>query len=140
MTPTLDPTIANPTEQQVFDAAVRHLAAQGSKCRPAETEDDVDPVGCAYRNGDFTKACAVGALLTDDECRSMDKHYLTVPVSSLYANHLVPDRIYPHRHLLRELQTVHDCHEVQSWERELRYIAEHHGLERIVLDECYPPQ
>lgn len=136
MQPTLDPTIPYPTKQQVFDAAVRHLARQGSKCRPGEETK----AGCAYRNGDYTKACAVGALLTDEECRSMDKHYLTVPVSSLYANHLVPDRIYPHRHLLRELQTVHDCHEVQSWERELRYIAEHHGLEPIVLNECYPPQ
>ena len=112
--------------QEIFDHVVAHLRGQSQFCRAGGT------AGCAYRLGD--NACAVGALLTDEEARTIvDGGYNTgVSVQGLEMRRLLPDRLVPHKWLLQDLQLVHDKYPERPLtfgaEAMLRQIAGGHGL------------
>lgn len=83
------------TEQTVFDRVCEHLIAQG---RPAAGERH----SCAYRGNDGS-ACAVGCLIPDDR---YDEGMEGAGVGYTVLRR-VPE-LTPVRHLLAELQRVHD--------------------------------
>lgn len=135
MKPTLDPSIAEPTAQQVFDAVVVHLGAQREVCRritPGETG------GCAYRNTEYTKACGVGALFTDDECDALDRvGKMNSGVGTLFRDGLIPERLASHRILLHDLQAIHDQWDVGSWPAELRNLGSNLDLAINEIDGAF---
>ena len=53
------------TDQELFDAVVTHLLGMDGRCATGEG-------ACLYRGPDGT-ACAVGALMTDEEAGRYDK-------------------------------------------------------------------
>lgn len=86
------------TKQETFDFVVQHLYRQG---RPAD-----DGYYCAYRTKDGLK-CAAGCLIPDDmysrrlEMRTV--HQL------ILEGHTVPEEFSKHYHMVKELQSIHDC-------------------------------
>ena len=119
--------------QEVFDASVRHMLAQG---RPAV--DDVE--GCSYRTkgpGPVLK-CAAGCLIADEDYRS---DFEGKPVREI-EDHPNLAWMRPYIGLLTDLQCAHDCPDNVSdgtWDASfrdrLREIADGHGLSPAVLDE-----
>jgi len=110
-------TLAQATEQEVFDQVATHLLKQNVQA----IDDSRD--GCAYRGKDGTK-CAMGCLMSDEEYDPVwDK-----TGARWYA--LARDNKVPREHcvLLIELQQVHDNHMPEVWFKKLRHLAEDYGL------------
>jgi hypothetical protein len=108
------------SDQQIFDAVVLHLLTQNSQCG----RDDAG--GCAYRSDDNLMACAVGCLLTDEEC---SRHGVEGSnIVGLLARKLLPQRLLAHTELLRCLQDIHDDERPGSWRDSLRRLAELRNL------------
>lgn len=125
MTPHLDPTIPNPTAQQVFDGAVRHLMAQGRQALTGSA--------CCYRTSDGKLACGVGGLLTDTEADMLKLAGLNNRGVGMILRHertrdFFPRRLHEHGELLSELQGVHDQAPTQDWPDALRRVAQKHSL------------
>lgn len=89
-------TLAEATEQQVFDQVAEHLMKQG--CRSYINDD----VGCAYRGPTEGLMCAAGCLISDSEYRQTweGKNW-----QGLVENHRVPAT---HMEMINELQDAHD--------------------------------
>lgn len=83
------------TAQEIFNLVWDHLITKAS---PKSMEGDE----CLYRGPNGTK-CAVGALVTDEEC----KHWGALGVRRVR----LPARLQKHELLLLELQTAHDMSE-----------------------------
>lgn len=108
-------TLAQATEQEVFDQVVQHLREQGVQSKNEN--------GCAYR-GDGGLMCAAGCLISDDEYTSyMDKAGDSA-WTQLVSDYIVPDE---HATLIRRLQEVHDGN-VDAWEAGLEKVALSHNL------------
>lgn len=142
MTPTLDPSIAKPTLQQIFDAVVTHGA------RMPGTSTNPGPNGkCVYRTEDGTNACHIGGLLTDDEARRLDCGEGIsggTGLSHLLSEHpdLVPERFrhWELRHFLPRMQGVHDSHLGRdSWPTLWRNIAKDYLLDPSIIDRVFVP-
>lgn len=114
------------TAQEVYDHAVAHMRAQKRQC--AESGE------CAYRSSDGKEACAVGALLTDDEARKIafQGHNWGTSVKHLVRVMLLPTRLHEHEALLTDLQMVHDHYLLRPLPRgaedELQRLCKQHSL------------
>lgn len=109
-------TLAQATEQEVFDQVVQHLREQGVQSRSEN--------GCAYR-GEGGLMCAAGCLIADDEyvASTMDGVADTT-WTQLVSDYIVPDE---HATLILRLQVVHDGN-VDAWEYGLEKAALSHNL------------
>lgn len=89
--------------QAVFNHVVEHLLAQQKPCRTKMG-------ACAYRGDDTESACAVGALLTDEEAAAITAKGANTGqgVGVLKLRGLLPARLAPHTSLLSRLQAIHD--------------------------------
>lgn len=109
-------TLAQATEQEVFDQVVQHLREQGLQSKNEN--------GCAYR-GDGGLMCAAGCLIADDEYTSyMDNNDDDSTWTQLVIDHVVPEE---HSELIQRLQEVHDGN-VDKWESGLEKVALSHNL------------
>lgn len=104
-------TLAQATEQEVFDQVVQHLREQGVQSKNEN--------GCVYR-GEGGLMCAAGCLIADDEYTSYMDNAEDSTWTQLVIDHVVPDK---HETLIRRLQEIHDGN-VGAWE---------HGLEKAAL-------
>ena len=112
------------TNQEAFDAMVRHLAKQGERCTSGELGDD-----CCYRGPNGLK-CAVGALIPDEEY-SPDFEDSTADVSAVAL--ACPTLNGIDVDMLGHAQFVHDVSEVHNWRRGMRSVADIHGLDDRVV-------
>lgn len=108
-------TLNTATEQEVFDQVTHHLLTQNQR-----STDHLSPL---YRNSDGLK-CAAGCLIADDEYSpEIENKSWGVVVNSYF-----PNLIDVHTDLIIDLQKLHDLFEPNSWQRELKKIANHYKL------------
>lgn len=116
-------TLPQATAQEVFDQVERHLLTQN-----ALSLRDESISSCAYRSARDLK-CAAGCFIADDEYGAqMEGRRWT----DLVDTGAVPSA---HSGLIRTLQIVHDCTDVQMWPHALRTVAESFNLSPDVIDE-----
>ena len=108
-------TLAQATEQEVFDQVVQHLREQGVQSKNEN--------GCAYR-GNGGLMCAAGCLIADDEYTSYMDNAEDTTWTQLVSDNIVPDK---HETLIRRLQEIHDGN-VDKWESGLEKAALSHNL------------
>lgn len=111
-------TLAQATEQEVFNQACEHLIRQGKK------STRVNYLGewiCAYEDDDGLK-CAVGCFFGDGE---LEEDFEGMSWNSLVTNALVSSE---HLNIMRKLQSVHDSSVVVKWPNQLKKIAEGNDL------------
>lgn len=106
-------TLAQATEQEVFNQVVRHLLIQNKRSLIGSD--------CAYRSPEGLR-CAAGCLIADDEYQH-DLEGLTW--FALIDHRMVPDY---HSDLILALQKVHDGCDPKTWRQELERVAASHGL------------
>lgn len=106
-------TLAQATEQEVFDQVARHLLTQ--KVR-SENENNL----CLYRNGDLK--CAAGCLIGDDE---YDPRIEDWNWRRLVQHGTVPRE---HARLISQLQRVHDTVAPEYWKVKLKGLASNDNL------------
>jgi hypothetical protein len=116
---------ATVTAQEVFDHAVRHMLEQTERCEDGEA--------CVYRGPKPGTACALGALLTDEEATRVIKERKNGSTANdLCTYGLLPVRLVPHLELCTELQFVHDSAHTRPLQQRdvdsLVSIAANHGL------------
>jgi hypothetical protein len=98
----------NVTAQQLFDRVWQRFVVEGA---PRSGVPCDGAFSCMYR-GPGGAACAVGVLVTDDECagwdtaRGIEAHGPTV--GYLKQNRMLPVRLRDHLDLLSALQSAHD--------------------------------
>lgn len=127
-------TLAQATEQEIFNHVARHLITQGVVSRDRVTDM------CTYRD-DFGNRCAAGCLIADEE---YDASMETLAWHQLVSLGRVPKE---HQTLIGQLQQIHDGFDdeeevrtqepgeaVHSWRRELRRMAEEYDFDTLVLD------
>lgn len=120
-------TLAEATEQEVFDFVANHLLTQNEK---AEINFQ-----CRYR-GDNGLKCAAGALMTDEEyLPSFDESPVGCGWGALVLKEQVPNT---HCEFIRELQMVHDCSLPHNWYHELKSFAKTHELDFTFIREKFP--
>lgn len=137
------------TDQAIFDLVAEHLLTMPHRSMTRKWSGQT----CSYR-GDNKLSCAVGCLLTDDECRLPDGRSIDDLVDNsvgcLEDKKILPRRLAPHVELLSSLQSVHDNR--RNWHSihgpdyadgqphkmrmtvSLRRVAEIHDLNETVLD------
>lgn len=108
-------TLAEATEQEVFDQVKDHLLSQNEKSVRFGTKE------CVYR-GPGGLTCAAGCLIGDDE---YDTKFEDNTWYALHVDKLVPDEHYD---LILKLQSIHDNEEPQDWPDKLEELATKHGL------------
>lgn len=123
---------ADPTAQEVFDAAARWLLAQAEPCMTEGVYDDDGECFtgeyCCYRSVDGQNACAVGAFMTDEFARLVDKRgELAVSDVIMDFGDLAPRWFEKHASLLSGLQGVHDGYS-KPRETALAELAKAQGL------------
>jgi hypothetical protein len=84
--------------QEIFETVWNHFVVGGA----ALSKDPFDNA-CYYRAPDGRK-CAVGVLVTDEECR----YFGFSSVRTLDIDKKLPARLRPHVDMLVRLQTMHD--------------------------------
>lgn len=119
-------TLAQATEQEVFDQVAKHLLTQNEKSL-------LPGLGCAYRGAGGTK-CAAGCLIGDDEYNPSMESLLWGGATSDFSDYefAVPEK---HRNLIRDLQTIHDTTVIERWKIMLKDLASRHSLSTEVLQE-----
>lgn len=111
-------TLAQATEQEVFDQVVQHLREQGVQSKNEN--------GCAYR-GEGGLMCAAGCLIADDEYVASTMDY----ADDTTWTQLVIDYVVPEEHsiLIRRLQEVHDGYsDNRMWEEGFSHTARVFGI------------
>lgn len=140
------------TAQEIFDTVYHHFITNNE---PRSVDDHG---ACKYRDCEGHK-CAVGVVVTDEECTgwdnlritqsdgvSLSKHsldWLTPSniVSTAYRPHVtalntkgkLPERLKPHVRLLSALQTIHDYDRIT--EEKFKLIASHFDLAMPIRSE-----
>lgn len=118
----------------LFDKMADHLRKQQAVCRQANPDR-----GCAFRNGDGTKKCAIGAIITDEVYASYKDDYSAGNVlesDGLYRHSNGPVREAVERsirrpvtafesQMLRNVQKIHDESEPMYWDA---LLTEQRGL------------
>jgi hypothetical protein len=108
-------TLSEASAQEVFDQVKNHLLKQNEKC--ATSKD-----GCLYRKDNLS--CAAGCLIADDEYKpSMESDKW---LRLIHRGFVKTER---HKDLIGALQEIHDECDVETWEEELRTLAESFNLE-----------
>lgn len=106
-------TLAQATEQQVFDQVKNHLLSQKGH--------SIEGGVCKYRGPSGMK-CAVGCLMSDQEYKpDMENNEWR----GLIRKGFVPGT---HASLITILQNTHDNHSPESWTRVLKRVAESFSL------------
>jgi hypothetical protein len=88
------------TAQEVFNAAVEGIIAQGGPGYDSETGK------CEYISDSTGRRCAVGVLLLHGEAKAAQA--INSPVTDLLEQGLLPERLAPFVDLLGRLQDAHD--------------------------------
>ena len=115
-------TLAQATEQQVFDQVVKHLLAQGVRSKKGDFTENV----CMYR-GPAGLKCAAGCLIGDDEyTEAMDNNHAGTSWDGLMSRGEVPKE---HGTMIQNMQTIHDNGPPEGWERALSDYAKDNYLE-----------
>jgi hypothetical protein len=134
---------AEVSAQEVFDHVVAHLHEQGVRAAKLMPDGDVDH--CMYRD-DEGRACAVGALLSEEEASRIGAARQAKSVLSLSELGLLPARLCPYVGnirgvgLLGELQSLHDTRpDLRSYDvaRSLRVVAAKFNLSPASVDRIY---
>lgn len=108
-------TLAQDTDQEVFDQVATHLLTQMKR---SVSDDAV----CLYRSPDGLK-CAAGCLIGDDEYDPDMEGNCWVDLVSRF------DFTQSHGNLIQRLQNVHDTYQPQDWLEQLKRIAFEFSLE-----------
>lgn len=116
-------TLAQATEQEVFDQVASHLLTQKKRSLAIEISD-----GCVYR-GEGGMSCAAGCLISDEE---YDEVFEFKSWTGLVREKMVPD---VHSKLITTLQDVHDGCEVKNWREKLDLVADIFKLKKDVLNK-----
>lgn len=116
-------TLAQATEQQVFDQVVTHMLTQ-------KTRSSIDGV-CAYR-GFNNKRCAGGCLMDEDEYAP---RFEGCTWDVLIQEHGVPT---DHQLLIKALQNIHDRTKPELWAFALYSLARQFKLNESALDAACP--
>jgi hypothetical protein len=138
-------TLSVTTNQEAFDAVVRHLASMNRQSVVIESEG-LDPFGeplsgsCAYRHPDGRK-CAIGALIPDDQYDPIiEKSNVWSLVTGLRSGTPRLDAGTISTDLLINLQDAHD--DWNNWDRTgfnrynlLEAIGKWYDLDTTVLKE-----
>lgn len=111
-------------QQEIMEAAAKHLLAQGERSTLFGT--------CQYRDREG-RMCAVGVLIPDERyhedmegcpikegCRATDSNLHRL-LAELYGEHSFP--------LLAALQSVHDLNRPADWAERLGQVARRFGLQ-----------
>lgn len=108
-------TLAQATEQEVFNQIVNHLLTQNRQSLDGDNN-------CAYRNEEGHK-CAAGCLIADDE-------YDASMEGTLYM-HVIEGWKYKKTHqvLIAGFQSIHDMYDVHEWPGKFKEVAEQYKLE-----------
>jgi len=124
--------------QEIFDAAVKHMAEQG---QPGGHLNEYNDFVCEYR-GSGNSRCAVGLFIPDDAYEAgmegNDAQYLLETYGDL-----LPSWMSHNLNLLRDLQSAHDY--MSNWYRPasmraaLLKIADQHDLNPDVIYEVEFP-
>lgn len=104
--------------QQTFDRIVTHLRKQGCRC--------VDGFeSCKYRNNVGQK-CAAGCLIENDEYKpKMEGRCIQTLINECYKfRNITKENL----DLVKALQSVHDCEDVDKWEHYFKKVAEKFGV------------
>lgn len=108
------------TAQEIFDLVWDHFV---TRKQPLSVGDQGD---CLYRGPHGTK-CAVGILVSDEECTGWDD--VMIGVYTLAAKGQLPSRLIPHKNLLVALQDAHDSARIYgNLEERLRDLAKRFSL------------
>lgn len=108
-------TLAQATEQQVFNQVVTHLLTQNQQSLSARGD-------CLYRAGELK--CAAGCLIGDDEYN--EEVMEDMIWSSLAIEGVVPQE---HKVLISAFQRIHDGSAPESWPNKFRQLAIDNELE-----------
>lgn len=108
-------TLAQATEQEVFEQVARHLLTQKEKSAVGDT--DSYELHCKYKLPIGLK-CAAGCLIGDDEYNSCFEDDAWDTLVKKYDE-------FPSKHiiLIIYLQGIHDRKEVKDWKQELIYVS-----------------
>lgn len=107
-------TLAEATEQQVFDQVVAHLLTQNKRC--------VNEGGsCRYRN--MNLKCAAGSLIGEDEYKTAFEGFTWAELTD---NQGIPKN---HKYLIMDLQKIHDQYSPEIWKFKLTKLAKEYNLE-----------
>ena len=104
------------TKQRIFNKVVNHLLTQGKK--------SVDGDHCRYYSQNGNK-CAVGCLIGKKYYKAEMENRV---VPDLVKHYKLPEYFVTHRLLLRDLQLVHDAHNVDKWKEGLIELAKAYNL------------
>ena len=113
-------TLADATEQEVFDQVANHLLTQGKKSEDTKSEDTCrsnpyDDVNlCLYRSSDGLK-CAAGCLISDDEYKPEFEQKNWPSLQEKFP-HMITMK---HMDLIRQLQNIHDNLVIDDWKAAL---------------------
>ena len=109
------------TNQTAFNKVVEHMLAQG------EQAYDEEQKVCTYWDESTGKKCAIGCLMTDEECTYAEGYGDVIGL--MYAEAL-PERLLDlNSELLMDLQAVHDkTKDTTNWLQELAKVAVRYNL------------
>jgi len=105
------------TKQRIFNKVAKHLLTQKKR--------SVNSLGgCNYYAEDGSK-CAVGCLISKKYYKAEMENRV---VPDLVKHYKLPEYFVTHRLLLRDLQLVHDGHNVDKWKEGLIELAKAYNL------------
>lgn len=110
-------------KQEIFDKVAVHLLTQMKKSL-------ITFFGCAYRSDDGLK-CAIGVLIPDNKYHGELEGEGAGCCAVLEAIGVG----YELGNFLEELQEIHDGHQPQYWQRELREFADENNLSTAAIDD-----
>lgn len=93
------------TKKEMFDKVSKHLLTQNTRC--------MENLLCRYRNSEGMK-CAIGALIPDELYSPSMEGYIARQLNQQH--NLWPEEL---NLLASDLQNIHDCYEVSSWNEKL---------------------
>lgn len=132
---------ASITSQEVFEAVVRHMFAQGHRSMRWSTCDVGIPSLCAYKSETGDK-CAVGCLIPDEQYNAdFEGTSVTYLASRLCRYGFVGTSKFmdANEALLGNLQRVHDLYLGQpGFVKELKKLARRYDLDAEFIDSLGP--
>lgn len=119
------------TGQEIFEAVVRHLHAQGRQA-VQQNVDFTGPSSCAYKEEGSGRKCAVGCLIPDS---AYNVNLESTPIENILRK--MPQNVSvvfnKHALLLRALQQFHDFFFTDGWtvtaRNNIQRIAQNNALD-----------
>lgn len=130
-------------KQEIYEKVKTHLLAQGRRA------NNVNGSGCYLRSPENPALkCAVGVLIDDEFYKpEMEGMFSVTPPDGMgdcyklqYAG-LMLSGVDPWEYgqLLKDLQIVHDSHDVEEWPLSLAAVAAKHGLHDASVQDAWAP-